>query len=266
MSKILDIIKEGNCLKAELIIDSHCHCGQPISTFTPGNDLETIKGTLERIGIDKACFCTRGAGVVGDPFLGNNLTAGYVKAARDVFYGYVTIGAYYDGFLREIKRGESIGLTLGVKMHTYRQKHDLNEPRFAEMLEYLDTNNKILLHHYFGPPDRLEPLLKKYKNITFLEGHCIFNYAELARKYDNMYINTCAEIGFDNIRRIVALAGEDKVIYGSDMTALDATFSLGAVAYAKIPDNAKRKILGLNMERIIKRIKQGTPNHLNHVK
>ncbi|HPJ23004.1 MAG TPA: amidohydrolase family protein, partial [Clostridia bacterium] len=82
-------------------------------------------------------------------------------------------------------------------------------------------------------------------------GHCIFEYAELARKYENMYINTCAEIGFDNIRRIVEAAGAEKIIYGSDMSALDVTFSLGAVAYAKIPDDDKRKILGLNMKNIM---------------
>lgn len=255
MSQILEIVKEGKCLSGELIIDSHCHCGSAVSTISNDNSPEKFKGTLERVGIDKACLCTRGAGVIGDPFLGNNLTAKYVKAASNMFLGYVTIPANYYNYVQEIERGEKIGLTLGVKMHTYRQKHDINEHRFHDMLEYLNSKNMILLHHYFGPPDRLEPILKRYKNITFLEGHCVFEYAELAKKYDNMYINTCAEIGFDNIRRIVELSGEDKIIYGSDMTALDTTFSLGAVAYAKIPDESKRKIFGTNMQRLIKRIK-----------
>ncbi|MDX1358097.1 MAG: amidohydrolase family protein [Clostridia bacterium] len=255
MSKILDIVKEGKRLSGELIIDSHCHCGNTMASFTPDNDPETIKGCLEKIGVSTACFCSRGAGVSGDPFLANNHTAQFIKEFPGLFKGYVTISANYPEHLEEIKRGEKIGLKLGIKMHTYRQPHDLNDPKFAKMLEYLNEKRKIFLHHYFGPPEQLEPLLKKYKDITFLEGHCIFEYAPLARKYDNMYINTCAEIGFDNIRRITALAGDDKVVYGSDMTALDSTFSLGAVAYARIPDDSKRKILGLNMDRLIKRIK-----------
>lgn len=264
MPKILDIVKEGRRLTGELIIDSHCHCGNPMPAFTPDNEPEIIKGCLERIGVSTACFCSRGAGVAGDPFLANNHTAQFVKTHPDLFKGYVTLAVNYPDYLREIKRGERIGLRLGVKMHTYRQKHDLNDAEFVEMLEYLNENKLIFLHHYFGPPEQLEPLLMKYKDITFLEGHCIFEYAPLVRKYDNLYINTCAEIGFDNIRRITALAGEDKVVYGSDMTAIDTTFSLGAVAYAKIPDEAKRKILGLNMDRLIKRIKNPGINHMRH--
>ena len=250
-SKILQIVKEGRSLEGELIIDSHCHVGHAMPTITHGDSIHAIEGTLGRIGIDTACICTRGAGVVGDPFEANDITASYVRGNPRLFRGYVTIAANYGNYVEEIKRGEAMGLDLGIKMHVYRQKHDLNEPRFAEMLEYLDSRGRILLHHYFGPPARLEPLLKKYRNIKFLEGHCIFEYAELARKYENMYINTCAEIGFDNIRRIVEAAGAEKIIYGSDMSALDVTFSLGAVAYAKIPDDDKRKILGLNMKNIM---------------
>jgi len=249
--KILKLARHGKRFDGELIIDSHCHVGHAMPTITHGDSISAIQGTLERIGIDEACICTRGAGVVGDPFLGNDRTAEYVKRVPRMFRGYVTIAANYGNFVEEIKRGEAMGLTLGIKMHSYRQPHDLNEGRFRDMLEYLDSRGMILLHHYFGRPERLEQLLKTYRNIKFLEGHCIFDYARLTRKYDNMYINTCAEIGFDNIRRITEAAGADNIIYGSDLSALDATFSLGAVAYAKISDEEKRKILGLNMKRLI---------------
>ena len=41
-------------------------------------------------------------------------------------------------------------------------------------------------------------------------------------------------------------AGEDRVLYGSDMLLMDARLQVGRIVTADISAEAKRKVLGLN--------------------
>ncbi len=45
-------------------------------------------------------------------------------------------------------------------------------------------------------------------------------------------------------------AGADRVLFGTDLPFLDPRPQLGRVAFAKISDDEKRLILGLNASRI----------------
>ena len=48
------------------------------------------------------------------------------------------------------------------------------------------------------------------------------------------------------IKFLVEGAGEDRVLFGSDMPEQDARYQVGRVVTADIPDEAKRRVLGLN--------------------
>jgi predicted TIM-barrel fold metal-dependent hydrolase len=45
---------------------------------------------------------------------------------------------------------------------------------------------------------------------------------------------------------LVAIAGEDRVIYGSDLINLDPRYDFGRVVFSPLPDGVKRKILSGN--------------------
>jgi predicted TIM-barrel fold metal-dependent hydrolase len=244
--------REGQPFKGELLIDSHCHVGFNNKIFTPYNDIDSIAANMERIGIDTACVCSYSYGHIGDPFLANDLVADYVNSYPDKFLGYVTLNPNYkECLLDEVLRGAKNGLKLGIKMHTLRQPHNIDDDMFMPVYEYLNEKNAVFLHHWFGETCRLENLLKKFKKITFLTGHFDLEYAGLVKKYENLYINTCAVIGTGRLKNLVDMVGSEKIVYGSDFVALDHTFGYGVVAFAKISDEDKRNILGLNMRRII---------------
>ena len=59
----------------------------------------------------------------------------------------------------------------------------------------------------------------------------------------------------------VERAGEDKVLYGSDMALMDARQQIAKVVTADIPRGAKQKILGLNAMRLLRldRLSRGLP-------
>ena len=77
--------------------------------------------------------------------------------------------------------------------------------------------------------------------------------AETARTLPNVYMETCSSrttLGATEFN--VERAGEDKVLYGSDMALMDARHQIAKVVTADIPRRAKEKILGLNAMRLLK--------------
>jgi hypothetical protein len=46
--------------------------------------------------------------------------------------------------------------------------------------------------------------------------------------------------------------GADKILFGSDMPFVNANAQIGKILYARISDEDKRKILGLNMANILR--------------
>ena len=54
------------------------------------------------------------------------------------------------------------------------------------------------------------------------------------------------------IEQFVREVGADRILFGSDMPFVNANAQIGKILYAKIPDEDKRKILGLNMAELIK--------------
>ena len=57
------------------------------------------------------------------------------------------------------------------------------------------------------------------------------------------------------IEYMVREAGAGRVLFGTDQPLRDPAPQLGWVAYARCSYEEKRKILGLNMRRIIKRVR-----------
>jgi predicted TIM-barrel fold metal-dependent hydrolase len=53
------------------------------------------------------------------------------------------------------------------------------------------------------------------------------------------------------IERFVREVGADRVLFGSDTPLLEPAAQLGRIAYAKIPEADKVKILGLNTKRLL---------------
>lgn len=256
MSKFRNTARMGLPFTDELLIDSHCHLGHAFRNYVPYNSFDEIIANMDRIGIDAACVCTFEAGCFANYALHNDLVAEYVNKSKGRLMGYATLNCNYRfEVMKELMRCESMGLNIGVKMHSYRQEYKIDDDFLLPVYEHLNEKNGIVLHHFFGEPERLEILLKAFPGVTFIEGHLLMQYAYLAEKYDNFYIDTCATLACGELKALTGKIGSEKILYGSDFVALDSTFGFGPVVFADITDEEKRNILGRNMRRLLKKIR-----------
>lgn len=258
MRSIAEKARLGLPFHDELLIDSHCHFGDYYKTVIPYNTPEEIIKNMDRLGIARACFMTLSIGSFGDEMLHNRRVADFVNKYPDRLSGYVTLPMNYkETLLDHYLECEALGLHLGVKMHTYNQNYCITDDYIHPVYERLNKKNGLIVHHDYGPPEPLEELLKTYPNIGFIAGHLgqhTNNYVHLLKKYENFYVCTCATLRYDEVAEFTAKVGSEKIIHGSDFVVLDTTFGFGPVLYAKITDQEKRNILGLNVDRLLKKV------------
>ena len=93
--------------------------------------------------------------------------------------------------------------------------------------------------------------------MTLILGHAGGRYrghlaaAALAGRYPNVFVDTagdCYALGL--IEYLVNQVGAGRVLFGSDITWIDARTQLGMILDADLPTEAKQKILGENAARV----------------
>jgi predicted TIM-barrel fold metal-dependent hydrolase len=251
--KFLRLAKAGLPIKDDLVIDAHTHLGGYFSLYhIPFGDVKGIIEQLNRLGIVRICAFSF-AGINSDYVLGNDIVAQAVKEHPDRIVGYATLNANYPHeWLSELERCVKIGLK-GIKIICEFQGTTTEKTDFTSVYQYANDHHMIMINHHWGSPSFFENLAERYPDISFIIGHYSTEYAEILRRRRNIFQCTCAALMFGDIEKLLKSVDADKIVYGSDLTDLDGPFSLMPVLYAKITDEEKRKILGLNMQKILEK-------------
>jgi hypothetical protein len=240
----------GLPVAGELVIDAHAHLGVLKDYFVPQPDASRLVAYMDRYGTDVACIFAF-AGVGSDFVYGNDLVADAVRSYPGRFIGYTTLNANYpEELVGELERGDSLGLR-GIKLITAYQGQSEETERFYPVYEWADARHKIILSHQWGSANFLAQVAARYRDICFVIGHLNPGYAEVVRQHDNVYNTTTFVPWPGAIARAVQLFGAPKILFGSDFPDLDTSLNLGPLLTARISDEDKRLILGLNMQRIL---------------
>jgi len=81
-------------------------------------------------------------------------------------------------------------------------------------------------------------------------------FIEIARQFPNVYLDTAmSRLPRGLVERLVAGAGADKVLWGSDALFLSLTYEVGRALGARLSDDVKRQIMGGNARRILGNIR-----------
>ena len=146
----------------------------------------------------------------------------------------------------------------GGKLYT-RWGIPYDDSRYHPVFEIFNARSLPVLAHTWGAGDikQLANAAKAFPRINFIAAHTgsadLNVYMDLASKIDNLYIDTAYSRGQrDLIETVVRTIGSTKLCFGSDAALFSAGQQVARVVTARISDQDRRNILGLNALRLFK--------------
>jgi predicted TIM-barrel fold metal-dependent hydrolase len=221
---------------------------------------ERYLSIMDAAGVDVTCLnCV----FYGDARRGNDAVAEAVALHPDRFVGAAFVTPHYpEEAVVELDRAFGELNMKFVKVYPDYAMKLPEDPSYGPILEWCSARElPVMLHStfLFEPPNadvykRYTGLHKRYPGIKWVIAHAGWPnppggqaIVDSVNDVPNMYLETCTS--FSNagtLEFIVDGVGADRILFGSDMTLMDARLQLGIIATADIPEEDKRKILGLN--------------------
>jgi hypothetical protein len=106
-------------------------------------------------------------------------------------------------------------------------------------------------------PRRIANLADRFPDATIIMGHMgfILNWPdaiEFARQYENLILETSSTaMTASLVRRCVDEVGEDRIVFGTNMPIDYPGPNIVRITHADITDEARKKIMGENIARIV---------------
>jgi predicted TIM-barrel fold metal-dependent hydrolase len=264
---ILSLARQGKPLNNMLVIDAHAHISHNDATgvgfmFQPSSDAKSMVERAATMGIDNLCISSW-IGVWADYEEGNEVVRDAMKQFPRFYHGYATLQPQYvKDWPRELKKVHKTYRMGGIKPYNPRTGIAYNDPLWAPWFEYGNRINAYALMHpspNFTP--EIHEIAAKYPNISFIIAHCGSSFAtarqgiEAALKHPNVYLEiTLTAVTLGVIEYMVKHVGADRVLFGTDQPMRDPIPQFGWMAYAHCTPAEKKKMFGLNMQKILQRV------------
>lgn len=263
MSPILDNWINGLGLPGTLVIDSHVHIGQwpHAATFRSVREAVTESGALlDANGVD--AFCAVGGGYnIGaghDYRLGNDFLIQVWKQLKDRMIPFMGINPN-DGrkqVIEELEHMYKAGVRCIKLINAYQENYPGDGPNLMALYEFADAHRMLVFNHSW----RVEEIIrisKQFSGTDFIFAHYgswLGAQAAVMKKRENVYTNMwcLGEMGW--LDKGIKSAGAHKFMMGSDGFLNALSVGIGPVVFAAISEDDKRKILGLNVARLLDKV------------
>lgn len=266
---IKELVEDHLPLDDILVIDSHGHTGSG-KHWIPFRDTDGMLETMNRVGIDRFCVSAMRA-LSGDFRAGNDEVIALTEQHPDRFTGYIVVNPRYpDDMQAELERCYIHKGMRGIKVHptTYVHDYPINGERYEPVWEFAKAHDCPVLMHA-GPrserhtcgPQLIDEVARRHPEVKIMIGHAgaydswqaLDEHIDVTLKHDNLFLEISTMNRFyRSIDYMVQRVGADKVIFGSDGAFHSIIAEFGAVVYARITEEDKRKVLGLNVANLLK--------------
>ena len=265
---ILQLARQGKPLKDLLVIDSHAHISHDGAEgigflHQPYGDAKSMHDRAKLMGIDAMCISGFLA-VWTDYEEGNLVVVDAMKRFPGFYHGYAALQPQYvKNWNKEFKLWYEKHKMGGLKPYHPRTFIPYNDKAWAPWFQY---GNRIRGYALIHPsPDVVKEasdLAGKYPNISFILAHSGASFAdarkaiEVAVKHPNVFLEiTLTSVTYRVIEFMVDHVGADRVLFGTDQPMRDPIPQFGWMAYSHCTPEEKKKMFGLNMQKILKRVK-----------
>jgi predicted TIM-barrel fold metal-dependent hydrolase len=249
-----------------MIWDVHCHLSG-VPGDTPEERLARLLEFADRMGIERLCV-SMGMKWLHDPTpddlrqQNDEVLRAVNKFPKRVF-GFVYLNPkHVEASLAELDRCVRHGPMPGVKLWVARR---CNAPELDPLVRRATELKAVILQHTYvkttgnlpgeSTPMDLAELARRHPDATFICGHTGGNWEigiPAIRDCKNVYADLC---GSDPTAGYTEMAvhelGAERVLYGSDAGGRSFASQLAKVFGARIPESAKKLILGENLKRVL---------------
>lgn len=237
----------------EMIIDSHTHLGD-FPLFNVNLNADEMVSIMHQYKICKSVVSS----------LPNEITLNAVKQYPDKLVGLVWINPY-DGHkaVKHIDKAIKRWGFKGIKMHPLLDAYLPDQDIVYPIMDQARKHRIPLLFHCGHPPWSLPwhfgNLAEVYPDTPIIlghmgHGHIVYINAaiEVAKKHENIILETSAMPMHSKIREAIAKVGEDRVMYGSDTPFGHPAFEVKKVEVAGLTKNQLHLVLEENARRIFR--------------
>ena len=254
------------------VIDFHSHAGTWAKVCMDYN-IDSYVHIMDKAGVDIACI---NCNFYGDSRIGNDLAESIVSKYPNRFRHVAFVNPHYpENVIEELERCfDQIG-SLFIKIYPdyFRKAND--DPAYFPAYEFANDRKLAIMTHAkfpFDPPEltiteRFTNLSNRFPNIKWVLAHAassdvissdqkpFFKHSEAgdaAKEIPQVYLETCSSgTAFNCIEAAVDAAGEDRVLFGTDMTLMDARQQIAKVTTSTLSEDIKIKILGENAKKLL---------------
>jgi predicted TIM-barrel fold metal-dependent hydrolase len=261
-------VRQGKPLDDVLVIDSHAHINHEKGAGTgfihcPDSDGASMKERAKLMGIDAMCISSFLA-IWTDSDPGNEITHRAMKQYPGFYHGYASLSPQYvKDWPRELRKVHKTWRMGGMKPYYPRTFIPYNDPVWFPWYEYGNRMHAYCLIH---PSDdvvrEMNDLAPRFPNIWFIMAHTGGSFTDarkgidIALKNPNVSLEiTLTAVTYRVIEFMVEHVGADRVLFGSDQPMRDPIPQFGWMAYSHCSVEEKKKMFGLNMRRILRRVR-----------
>jgi uncharacterized protein len=241
-------------------IDFHGHVGK-WERYGMDDNPALLLRAMDAAGIDVACVFNI---FYPDGTTGNDLTARFVAQHPDRFVGFAYVSPLMpERMVPELTRAIEKLNFAAIKLYPPYTPWRLNESPWDPIYEFADAHGLAIIFHtgseWQNLPKFINDVAPRFPNANFVLGHAGNTPVERAQAiaaiqaHANVYVETCSTFRTPGvIEQLVNEGGADRVLFGSDMPLMDPRSQLGKIITADIDDEAKKQILGLNAQRLLR--------------
>lgn len=242
-----------------MIFDIHAHFG-PTKFADKVITADHILAIMDASGIDKAILLpTISTGRV----LPASEMQRAVNKAPDRLVGFALVNPKDQGAVADFEEAVVKYGAKGLKIHpVYMALAADDEYWIYPLIEKAQELKVPVMFHSgeapYATPWQIGLVAQDFPQAVIIMEHMGFDamvYTDaaikMAKRADNLILGTTGVMYDFPVAKAVNAIGADRVVFGSEMPMNDPKHEIAKITGLKIPDEAKEKILGLNMLRIL---------------
>lgn len=257
MNSLLDKLRAGEAPDFP-VLDLHGHVGRYAFPI-PDLAAEGMVEVMDRVGVE-SIVCSHMQCMGRNMDWGNREVLAYMRACPGRILGYVSLFPSSEAAVREqMETCLEAGFT-GLKLHDHNG-FPYDDPAYLPAFELVNERRLPVLFHVWGQERQfasIRRLAERFPEMSILLAHGGSQnpdgYVQLALDAPRVFIDTCTSLCRRGmVEHLVAGAGVDRVVFGSDCYFLGLPHQLGKILGARLDDETKRRILHDNAAGILAR-------------